>query len=160
MTVRLRVLFDTNVLISAVLFGGVPGSVLDAARRGEVSGFVSLHILGEFREVLMRPRFGVSEHLADALAEEIAGFCEVVAVERAEFAWSADPDDDPVVEAAVRAKIDVVVTGDTHLLGLEIPGVRFLAPSAVALNTLCAEISPDGDFARAAARSTLEHSEW
>jgi len=154
-TVRLRVLFDTNVLISAVLFGGVPGSVLDAARRGEVSGFVSLHILGEFREVLMRPRFGVSEHLADALAEEIAGFCEVMAVERAEVAWSADPDDDPVVEAAVRAEVDVVITGDTHLLDLEVSGVRFLAPSAAVLKRVSTRVSSHSDFARAAARRTL-----
>ena len=52
----LRVLIDTSVIISGVLFGGTPADVLDAARTGAVRGVVSLHILGEFRDVLTRPR--------------------------------------------------------------------------------------------------------
>lgn len=127
-----RVLIDTNVLVSAVLFGGVPGAIVDAARTGSVTGVVSLHILGEFRDVLTRPRFGVKPGVADALAEEIASFCEVVAVECAVGTWSADADDDPVVEAAIAADADVVVTGDAHLLALEVRGIRFTTPASLA----------------------------
>jgi putative PIN family toxin of toxin-antitoxin system len=139
---RLRVVIDTNVLISAVLRGGVPERILKAARSGEVSGIVSLHILGELRDVLTRSRFGVDAVLVDALAEEIAEFCEVVAVERATASWSADPDDDPVVEAALQGRADVVVTGDAHLLVLEVPGVRFLRPAELATE-LHLEADPD-----------------
>jgi len=128
----LRVLVDTNVLVSAVIFGGVPGTVVDAVREGTITGIVSLHILGEFREVLTRPRFGVDATLADALAEEIVDFCEVVAVEAASNSWSADADDDPVVEAAIVGRADVVVTGDTHLLRLDLRAVRFMTPAALA----------------------------
>lgn len=123
------VVIDTNVLVSAVLFGGVPGQIVDAARAGEFQGIVSLHILGEFREVLTRARFAVDAHVADALAEEIAGFCEVSPIERAGTAWAADPDDDPVVEAAITAGAQIVVTGDSHLLALTLPDVRFLTPA-------------------------------
>lgn len=124
-----RVLLDTNVLISAVLFGGVPERVVDAARRGAIRGVVSLHILGEFRDVLTRPRIGVDLDTADALAEEIAAFCSVQPVERAVTAWSSDPDDDPVVEAALAAGAQFVVTGDAHLLCMGIPGIRFITPA-------------------------------
>ena len=124
-------MIDTNVLISAVLRGGVPERILKAARSGEVSGIVSLHILGELRDVLTRSRFGVD-----------AEFCEVVAVERATASWSADPDDDPVVEAALQGRADVVVTGDAHLLVLEVPGVRFLRPAELATE-LHLEADPD-----------------
>lgn len=127
----LRVLIDTNVLVSAVLFGGVPGAVLEAARSGAVAGLVSLHILGEFRDVLTRPRFGVDAGLTDALAEEIAGFCDVLRVESAGRAWTVDADDDPVVEAAVLGAADVVVTGDAHLLALTLRGLRFITPAAL-----------------------------
>lgn len=123
-----RVLIDTNVLISAVFRGGVPERIVEAARVGSMTGVVSLHILGEFRDVIVRPRFGVDLALADALTEEIAGFCEVVAVERASGSWSVDPDDDPVVEAAIRGRADVVATGDAHLLVLDVPGLRFMRP--------------------------------
>jgi len=129
---RPRVLIDTNVLVSAVLRGGVPGRILEAARDGSVTGVVSLHVLGEFRDVLTRPRFGVATTLADALSEEVAGFCEVVAVEHAGESWSAGPDDDPVVEAAILRRVDVVVTGDAHLLMLDVPGLRFIQPADLA----------------------------
>lgn len=122
---RVRILIDTNVLVSALLFGGVPGQVVDAARDGQVDGIVSLHILAELREVLTRPRFGLDIHLADSLAEEIAQFCEVVPVERASDTWCIDADDDPVIEAALSAGAQVVITGDAHLLSLRIAGVRF-----------------------------------
>lgn len=124
-----RVLIDTNVLVSAVLRGGVPGAIVESAREGRTNGVVSLHILGECRDVLTRSRLGVDVALVDSLVEEIAGFCEVLAVEHARGSWSADPDDDPVVEAALCGRVDVVVTGDAHLLALAVPGVRFIRPA-------------------------------
>jgi len=128
---RPRVLLDTNVLVSALLFGGPPGRLLDAARSGQIEGVVSLHILGELRSVLTRPRFGFDRETADLIAEEIAEFCEVVPLERADAPWSVDPDDDPVVEAAMLARVSVVVTGDEHLLGLRLSGLRFVRPSTM-----------------------------
>lgn len=124
-----RAVLDTNVLVSAIVFGGVPERVVDAARENVISGVVSLHILNELRTVLTRPRFGVHPELVDALAEEISRFCEVVAVEHASGSWGPDPGDDPVVEAALRAGAGMIVTGDAHLLGLKISGVRVLTPS-------------------------------
>lgn len=127
----LRVSIDTNVLVSAILFGGTPGRVVDAARDGQVAGIVSLHVLAEIRDVLTRPRFGFERETADIFAEEIASFCEVVPLERAATRWSSDPDDDPVVEAALYARADAVVTGDAELLRLRVPGVRFLTAAEV-----------------------------
>ncbi len=118
----------------------MPERILEAARHGHVSGIVSLHILGELREVLTRSRFGIDPALVDALIEEIAGFCEVLAVEHSSESWSADPDDDPVVQAAIRGRVDAVVTGDAHLLVLDVPGVRMLRPAALA-----AELPPGAD---------------
>ncbi|MHB1016512.1 MAG: putative toxin-antitoxin system toxin component, PIN family [Coriobacteriia bacterium] len=135
-----RILIDTNVLVSAMLRGGVPGRILEAARDGRVTGVVSLHILGELRDVLTRPRFGVDVALADALVEGVAGFCEVVAVERASESWSVDPDDDPVIEAAIRGRADMVVTGDAHLLVLDVPGLRIVKPAGLAAEL---RLSPD-----------------
>ncbi len=119
-----RVVLDTNVLVSAVLFGGEPGRVVDAVREGVFVGVTSLYILDEFRSVLVRPKFGVPPDLAEALALEIAGFTEVVAVERATTSWVDDPGDDPVVETAMRSGATHIVTGDQVLLRTSIPGVR------------------------------------
>jgi putative PIN family toxin of toxin-antitoxin system len=120
---------DTNVLVSAVLFGGVPGELVDAARRGRVEAVVSLHVLSEFIEVLTRPRFGVDEPSAVALAEEIALFVEVIPLMEASGTWVSDADDDPVIEAAIAGGATHVVTGDLRIHQVEIEGLEVMTPA-------------------------------
>jgi putative PIN family toxin of toxin-antitoxin system len=126
---RLRVVFDTNVLVSAVRFGGVPDIVVGAARSGWIDGVVSLHILGELRDVLRRPEFRHEPEDVDLLAMKTAGFCDVLVTEAIPGAWCADPADDAIVQTAILGDAQYVVTGDGHLLSLEVPGVRFVTPT-------------------------------
>lgn len=125
---RLRFFLDTNVLISAVLFGGVPGRLLDAVRDGRAEGVVSLHVLAEFVDVLTRPRFGVDEATAVALAEEIASFAEVVPLMVASGSWVVDKDDDPVVGAALMGRATHLVTGDSRIHEVAVDGVQVVTP--------------------------------
>ncbi len=125
-----RMFIDTNVLVSAVLFGGVPGRVIDAAREGAVHGVVSLHVLSEFIEVLSRERFGVDPATAVALAEEIARFTEVVPLTAATGSWVSDGDDDPVVEAAHEGHATYLVTGDTRIHQADAGPVEVISPAA------------------------------
>jgi putative PIN family toxin of toxin-antitoxin system len=124
----LRVVLDTNVLVSATRWGGVPGSVVDAARVGSIGGVVSLHILGELRDVLMRPGFGHSQADVDLRASQIASFCDVLVTDRIPGAWCPDPDDDAIIQTAILAGASHVVTGDAHLLGMSVPRMRFVTP--------------------------------
>jgi putative PIN family toxin of toxin-antitoxin system len=126
---RARLFLDTNVLVSAVLFGGVPERLVDALRYSAADGLVSLHVLSEFVDVLTRPRFGIDEASAMALAEEIASFAEVVPVSAASGLWIADPDDDPVVEAALVGRATHLVTGDTLILAAKTRGIVVLTPA-------------------------------
>lgn len=124
-----RFFLDTNVLVSAVLFGGVPGSLVDAVRDGRIEGIVSLHVLAEFVDVLTRPRFGIDEATAVALAEEIASFVEVVPLMVASRSWVTDKDDDPVVEAALMGRATHLVTGDARIQVVAVQGVRVVTPA-------------------------------
>ena len=126
---RLRFFIDTNVLVSAVLFGGIPGDVVDAVRDGRVDGVISLRVLSEFVDVLTRPRFGIDESTAVALAEEIASFAEVVPLMVASGSWVVDQSDDPVVEAALMGCATHLVTGDARLLEVVVEGIRMLTPA-------------------------------
>lgn len=125
----LRVVLDTNILVSAARWGGVPGEVVDAARTGEIDGVISLHILGELRDVLMRPGFGHTQADVDLAASRLGGFCDVLVTERVPGVWCEDPDDDAIVQTAILSEASFVVTGDAHLLGLTVPGVRFVTPA-------------------------------
>ena len=121
-----------------MLFGGVPGRLVDAVRDGRVEGIVSLHVLGEFVGVLTRPRFGIDEGTAVALAEEIASFAEVVPLMVASGSWVADKNDDPVVEAALMGRATHLVTGDASIHEVAVEGVRVVTP-ADALRALDAD---------------------
>jgi uncharacterized protein len=126
---RIRLFLDTNVLVSAVLFAGVPGQLLDAVRGGRADGIVSLHVLSEFIEVLARPRFGFDEATSVALAEEIAEFAEVVPLLISSGSWVSDRDDDPVVEAALTARATHIVTGDAHILAAGLKAIAVVTPA-------------------------------
>lgn len=110
--------FDTNILLSGQVWRGKPYQCLEHARKGLVEGVTCREILLEVEEKF-RVKFGlpddrIAENLADLLGylrvDSISGNLRVVA---------ADPDDDKVIECAVAAGANYVVTGDQrHLLSM------------------------------------------
>lgn len=121
-----RAVLDTNVLISAVVFGGRPGGLVELARSGRVHAVTSLYILSEVQQVLTSSRFGVSASLAEDLAVEIATFSEVVGFSLSHVRWTTDATDDPIVETALQGRCPLIVTGDRHLLSVSIPCLTIL----------------------------------
>jgi putative PIN family toxin of toxin-antitoxin system len=112
-----RVLLDTNVLISGILFRGVPRTLLERAIRGEFHLVTSPTLLDVLEDVLVRS-FEIPSELARAVRTELETLAEVVAPAEVP-AVSRDPDDDQVLAAAVVGQADAVVTGDRDLLVLE-----------------------------------------
>ncbi len=121
-----KVVLDTNVLLSGVLFGGRPAQLIDAARRGSIRAVTSLYILREFRDVLSSPRFGFDPVLCEESAVELVRFMEVVPVVASRERWVSDPADDPIVETALQGGAALIVTGDKRLLDAEVPGVMIV----------------------------------
>lgn len=124
----MRVLFDTNVLISAILFGGLPRSLLERAIRGEFDLVTSPHLLDELEEVLTL-RFHVPPELARVARGELESLA-VVVVPGDVPSISQDPDDDRVLAAAIAGEAEAVVTGDRDLLVFEVHhGIPILTPA-------------------------------
>ena len=126
----MRIVCDTNVLVSGILFQGPPRRILDMVSRGDVTNNTSPDLLREADDVLSRPKFGLR-------AEQVAGIIalfrdtfEIVHPSRRFKVVIADPDDDMVLEAAAAARADLIVSGDKHLLDLvEWNGIRILSPA-------------------------------
>jgi len=112
------VVLDTNVLISAFLFGGAPREIVELIVAGVVDCSVSPAILDEVRGVLKRPKFGLSPRQAMSIVEELGGLSEVVNPSTSIHRIIADPDDDRVLECVIEARADAIVSGDAHLLEL------------------------------------------
>lgn len=125
-----RIVLDSNVVISAFLFGGVPARLLELTLNGSIECFTSLPILDEIRNVLLRPKFGLSSEQALTLVEELHDLCQVVSPEERVLTVVDDPDDNIILECALAADADFIVSGDYHLLYLRHwRNIHILSPS-------------------------------
>ena len=122
----IRIVIDTNVYISALMFGGLPGSLLGLVFLQCFVTLISPALLHELDEKL-RSKFEVSPEDAGTILEKITGAAEVVQPEETLHVVKEDPDDNRVLECAVMGHADYIVTGDRHLLRLaEYRGIKVL----------------------------------
>ncbi len=112
----MRVVLDTNVLVSALHFGGRPRRLLDDVLRGDHTLIIGPAILGELEAVLVETCGWANDRAAAARAEleAIAEVVTPVEVPRV----CRDPDDDQILAIAVSGTADSLVTGDADLLAL------------------------------------------
>jgi putative PIN family toxin of toxin-antitoxin system len=112
-----RVVLDTNVYISALMFGGLPGSLLALAFVQAFTLIISSPLLEELDEKL-RGKFGVSVEDAAFVRSRLESVAQVVEPRGTLRVIPEDPDDNRVLECAVEGKADYIVSGDQHLLNL------------------------------------------
>jgi putative PIN family toxin of toxin-antitoxin system len=121
---------DTNVLVSGLLFGGPPGAVIEAAVEGTYTLALSATILAELEGVLLRAKFGLHEELVRTLVRDIESVAVVFYPSKSHQVVEDDPADNAIVDCAVEAKANYVVSGDRHLLSLGLTvGIPVVAPS-------------------------------
>jgi putative PIN family toxin of toxin-antitoxin system len=113
----IRVVADTNIFISALMFGGLPGTFLDLAFVRSFQLVTSPTLLDELDEKL-RGKFEVSPEDADLIIARLESCALVVTPGIVLEVIKEDPDDDRVLECAVVGEADYVVSGDRHLLKL------------------------------------------
>ena len=126
---RLRIVLDTNVIISGILFGGIPRSILDMLISGKHDFSLSMPIIEEIREVLNRPKFGFDNEKALLLIEELHSLCTIVKPRKSINFILDDPDDNKILGCAVAADADIIISGDSHLLSIgSYKGIKILSP--------------------------------
>lgn len=129
----MRLVLDTNVVASAVLWGGVPRLLLQAGREKRVELFTSAALLAELTDILGRRKFdkkiAASTLTVDQLVDRYAALAALVRPSPTPRI-APDPDDDVVIGTALAAKADLIVTGDKPLLSVaEYQGVRLVGVS-------------------------------
>lgn len=127
---------DANVLVSAVIHAqGAPGQVL-AAWRAELFGLlVSESILSELNRVLRYPKLAKYHQWSDqrlrTFLDDLKHLAVMVPGETDLSVVAADPSDDRYLECAVEGEADYVVSGDQHLLELQVyQGIQIITPKA------------------------------
>jgi len=126
-----KVVLDTNVLISGIYFGGIPGKILQAWGTRRFQLLVSTEILQEY--------LNVAERLADRYAgveyESILGLiiqnAELVQPSDLPEPVSTDPDDDKFLACALAGDSTIIVSGDSDLINVSgYCGIKVLTPKA------------------------------
>jgi putative PIN family toxin of toxin-antitoxin system len=116
-----KAVIDTNVILSGLLFGGVPAKILDLGFGHVFEWYSSAPLLQELEVALSYKKFGLNFHEAKPLLEKIARIVHIVVPQIEITIIKRKPGDNRVLECAVEADCDFIVTGDRKdLLSLRV----------------------------------------
>jgi putative toxin-antitoxin system toxin component, PIN family len=134
-----RLVLDTNTIISGLLWQGTPGKLLEAAQTGRVSLFTTVPLLAELQGVLNREKFAHQIKVRGfTVTDFFYGYIALASlITPADISPTIvrDPADDAVLACALAAQAELIISGDTDLLTLqEYQGIRIVdAATAMAL---------------------------
>jgi putative PIN family toxin of toxin-antitoxin system len=119
----LRLVADTNTVVSALLWHGAPHRLFGAIQSEELSFYASRALLDELADVLPRRKLAravqASGKSASALVAEYQGLVQFVQPRALPRPVGRDPDDEAVIACALAARADLIVSGDQDLLVLK-----------------------------------------
>jgi putative PIN family toxin of toxin-antitoxin system len=130
----MRAVIDTNVLLSALLWGGTPHALMEHVRNGTVTLISSPALLAELACVIDRPKFDeillrTNTSRTQTLAE-VRLLAEVIDPPPLAQPVCRDKDDDAVLALALAAHAEIVISGDDDLLCLNpFEGIPILMPA-------------------------------
>ncbi len=117
----MRLVLDTNIVVSGLIWGGVPRQLLELGRNGQATYFTSSVLLDELAGVLERKKFATllaSQKITPAFLMQRYGMLAKLVKPQPIERTVRDVDDDLVIATALAAKADIIVTGDSDLLVL------------------------------------------
>lgn len=114
-----RVVLDTNILVSALLFKGDLARIVDLWKKGKIIPVLSRETFAEFKAVLEYPKFSLTrQEIKVIIEEELLPYFEVIEITDDVEGICRDTDDDKFIACAVSASADFIVTGDKDLLDM------------------------------------------
>lgn len=128
---NVRLVLDTNIVVSGFIWGGVPRKLLDLGRDGQVTLFTSSVLLDELADVLGRNKFATllaSRGITSTfLMQRYGMLAKLVKPQPIKRTVPNDADDDAVIATALAAQADAIASGDSDLLTLHpYQGVQIL----------------------------------
>jgi putative PIN family toxin of toxin-antitoxin system len=126
-----KVVVDTNVLVSALLFGGKPGKLIPLWQSGTIRPLASKEIMDEYLRVFTYPKFKLTEEDVNFLLyQEILPHFAIIDVPPGPRIIRKDPEADKFIRCALAGKANRIISGDRHLLALKTyQKIKILTPS-------------------------------
>lgn len=123
----LKVVFDTNVLISAWLWEGNESKLIESVEEGIIHGYSSKQLIEELCRTFRYPKFNLSQDEVGSIRSYYLLLFKIVRPKQTISIILEDPEDNRVLECALEAKADYIVSGNHHLLNLgEFRGIKIV----------------------------------
>ena len=111
----MKIVIDTNILISAIFFGGVPRNIIDLVINDKISACMNEEILSEYEDTASKMNAKGKWHINQEIFDRFLNAVEVIGTETV-VNVCRDPDDNKFIACAVDAKAIYIVSGDKDLL--------------------------------------------
>lgn len=119
----LKIVADTNTIISGLLWKGNKFKLLQEAEKENIRLFTNKEILKEIEQVIdydqLQKYIAESGLTKEQLLEKINSLCHIIFGEKLNIDVCRDPDDNKIIECAIHAKANFIISGDKDLLSLK-----------------------------------------
>lgn len=123
----IKAVFDTNVLISAWFWVGNESKLIESVEEGLLDGYSSEQLMEELCEALRYPKFNLTQDEVETIRGYYMLLFQIVRPKQTVNIITEEPEDNRVLECALEAQADYIVSGDHHLLNLEeFRGIRIV----------------------------------
>ncbi len=127
---QVRVVIDTNVWLSGLVFGGQPGRVLQLLVEDRLAVVISEELLSELRRKVTK-RFPLYVPQLNLLEASLRQDAEMVRLGNHNITISCDPDDNKFIETALAGKCQYIISGDKDLLDIGVyRDIQIIKPAA------------------------------
>src|SRR3989344_4299723 len=120
---KIRIVLDTNTIVSGLLWKGNESLLLDKIENQEVLMYITFEIIDELRKTLNYPRMDKylkkSKTSIDELMNKVLSFSHIILENAKKVVISRDSEDNKIIECALSANADFIISGDNDLLILK-----------------------------------------
>jgi len=122
-----KAVFDTNILVSAWFWEGNESKLIESVEEGFIHGYSSKQLVEELCRTLRYPKFNLSQDEVESIRSYYLLIFKIVSPKQAINIILEDPSDNMVLECALEAEADYIVSEDHHLLNVgEFRGVKIV----------------------------------
>ena len=116
----LKVVVDTNIIVSALLFGGTPARLIDLWQTGAIKPLASKQIIDEYLRIMTYPKFKLSEvEINFLLYQQILPYFDIIDVHPGPGIIKKDPENDKFIRCGLAGIAKFIISGDQRLLTLK-----------------------------------------
>jgi len=113
-----KIVCDTNILVSGFMYSGNEREIIRKISLGEVINFTSKELLLEFASVIKRKKFKLNKDEQRRILKFLIEISEIVEPTKTINIIKEDPADNRVIEVALESRSRYIISGDKHLLNL------------------------------------------